>query len=130
MKQIFSIFLLLVLLPACSSQPVFVDNGNPGQIKVFVYYDDNQNGAIDTDETGAQTKLGISQDISCPPASQEKITSITTNVDGVGLFEDLKPGKYCVLPFSNGQSMTTKMTQEVYVSSDQELVVMFGVVRP
>jgi hypothetical protein len=130
MKQIFSFFLLLVLLPACSSQPAFVDNGNPGQIKVFVYYDDNQNRAMDTDETGAQAKLGISQDISCPPASQEKITSIMTNVNGIGLFKDLKPGRYCVLPFSNGLSMTTKMTQEVYVSSDQELVVMFGVVRP
>ena len=74
MKQIFSFFLLLVLLPACSSQPTFVDNGNPGQIKVFVYYDDNQNGAMDTDEAGAQAKLGISQDISCPPGNQEKIT--------------------------------------------------------
>ena len=60
MKQIFSFFLLLVLSPACSRQPAFVDNGNPGHIKVFVYYDDNQNGAIDTDETGAQAKFGIS----------------------------------------------------------------------
>ncbi len=130
MKQIFSFFLLLVLLPACSSQPAFVDNGNPGQIKVFVYYDDNQNGVMDTDEAGAQAKLGISQDISCPPASREKITSIMTNVNGVGLFKDLKPGRYCVVPFSNGLSMTTKMTQEVSLSSDQEPVVMFGVVRP
>lgn len=130
MKQTFSFYLLFILLPACSSPPAFVDNGNPGQIKVFVYYDDNQNGAMDTDETGAQAKFCISQDISCPPASQEKITSSMTNVDGVGLFKDLKPGRYCVSPFSNGLSMTTKMTQEVYVSSDQELVVMFGVVRP
>ena len=129
MKQIFSFFLLLVLLPACSSQPTFVDNGNPGQIKVFVYYDDNQNGAMDTDEAGAQAKLGISQDISCPPGNQEKITWLLTGINGIGLSEDLKPGKYCVA-ISNGLSMTTKMTQEVYVSSDQEHVVRFGVVRP
>jgi uncharacterized protein (DUF2141 family) len=130
MKHLFSFVLILVLLTGCSSQPAFVDIGSPGQIKVFVYYDDNQNGTMDTDETGAQAEFGISQDISCPPASQEKITAIMTNIDGAGLFKDLKPGRYCVSPFSNGLSMTTKMTQEVYVSSDQELVVMFGVVRP
>ena len=85
---------------------------------------------MDTSESGAQVKLGVSQDISCPPASQEKITSIMPDINGVGLFKDLKPGRYCVVPFSNGIPMTTKMTQEVYVSSDQELVVMFGVLKP
>jgi uncharacterized protein (DUF2141 family) len=129
-NRLFTLILFLTVFTGCSSQPAFVDNGNPGQIKVLVYYDDNQNGAMDTNETGAQAKFGISQDISCPPASQEKITSIMTNVDGVGLFNDLKPGRYCVSPFSNGLSMTTKMTQEVYVSSDQELVIKFGVLKP
>ena len=119
----------LALLTACNSQATFVDNGNPGQIKVVVYYDDNQNSKFDADETGTQAEFGISQDISCPPTSLDKITAIMTNVNGVGLFKDLEPGKYCVAPFSNSLSMTTKMTQEVYVSSDQELVVMFGVIR-
>ena len=129
-KHLFSFVLILVWLTGCSSQPAFVDNGNRGQIKVVVYYDENQNGTLDASETGTQAAFGISQDISCPPASLDKITAIMTNVNGVGLFTDLEPGKYCVAPFSNSLSMTTKMTQEVYVSSDQELVVMFGVVRP
>ena len=72
MKQIFSFFLLLVLLPACSSQPAFVDNGNPGQIKVFIYYDDNQNGVMDTDETGAQAILAFPRIFPALPLARKK----------------------------------------------------------
>ena len=127
--RLFTFVLFLAVFTGCSSQPAFVDNGNPGQIKVVVYYDENHNSVMDTNESGTQAKLGISQDISCPPGNQEKITWILTEVNGIGLFEDLKPGKYCVV-ISNGFSMTTKMTQEVYVSSDQEHLVRFGVIRP
>ena len=128
-KHLFLFIFLVAFLTGCSSQPAFVDNGNPGQIKVVVYYDDNQNRVMDSNESGAQAKLGVSQDIFCPTSSPEKVTSIMSDASGVGLIKDLKPGKYCVAPFSNGLSMTTKMTQEVYVSSDQELVVKFGVLR-
>ena len=47
----------LALLTACNSQPTFVDNGNPGQIKVVVYYDDNQNSKLDAGETGTREPL-------------------------------------------------------------------------
>lgn len=72
MKQIFSFFLLLGLLPACRSQPAFVDNGNPGQIKVFVYYDDNQNSAMDTDETGARPSLAFPRIFPALPLARKK----------------------------------------------------------
>ena len=123
-------FVFLFVTACAPAKPAFIDNGNPGQIKVVVFYDNNQNGVMDTSEGGAQVKLGVSQDISCPPGNQEKITSIMPDINGVGVFENLKPGRYCVLPFSNGIPMTTKMTQEVYLSSDQELVVMFGMLKP
>jgi hypothetical protein len=127
--RLLAFVLFLAVCTGCSSQPIFADNGNPGQIKVVVYYDENHNSVMDTNESGTQAKLSISQDISCPPTNQEKIIWTLTEVNGIGLFEDLKPGKYCVV-ISNGFSMTTKMTQEVYVSSDQEHLVRFGVIRP
>ncbi len=51
-NRLFTFVLLFVLLTSCKSQPAFVDNGNPGQIKVVVYDDDNQNSVMDTNESG------------------------------------------------------------------------------
>jgi hypothetical protein len=94
----------------------------------MVFYDDNRNGVMDKGETGAQAEVGISQEISCPASNEEGVTKIETDVDGVALFKDLKPGKYCVVPYANPK-MTTKFTQEVYVSSDMITTVLFGIVR-
>ena len=119
--------LSLTLLTGCQSQPTHIDNGNPGQLKAIVFYDDNKNGAVDNGESGTQAKVAIAQEVSCPPINDPNW--MDTDSSGVVLFEDLKPGKYCVFPFSNGLAMSTKMTQEVYVSSDAITTIIFGIVR-
>jgi hypothetical protein len=127
MKRLLVFGLLLALLTGCSSKPPYTDNGKPGQIKAVVFYDDNKNGTMDSGEKGAQAQVAISQDASCPPSSEPKL--VNTDPNGVYLFTGLKPGRYCVFPFSNGLSMTTKMTLSVYVSSDLVTTAMFGIVR-
>ena len=128
MKRLMVIVVFFSLLAGCQSQPPYVDNGNSGQIKVVVFYDDNRNGALDSGEMSGQFEVGISQDISCPPSSLKKNTFSTTNETGVVLFNDLKPGKYCV-GLKGNYSMTTKATQDIYVSSDMITTVAVGVVR-
>ena len=131
MKRLLVFGLTFVLLTACGeSKPPYTDNGNPGQIKAIVFYDDNKNGVMDSGESSLQTQTAISQEISCPPQSQQSYLIIDTDTNGVGLFRELKPGKYCVDLGPNGNyNMTTRMNQEVYVSSDMVTEVSFGVAR-
>lgn len=128
MKRLLIFVLLFTMLAGCQSKPAYTDNGNPGQIKAVVFYDDNKNGTMDSGETGVPVEVGISQDISCPPSSLDKNTFSSMDANGGTLFKDLKPGKYCVGLNANF-SMTTKLDQEVYVSSDMITTVAFGVVR-
>lgn len=128
MKHLLVFAVFFVMLAGCQSQPAFTDNGNPGQIKAVVFYDDNRNGIMDSGETSAQIEVGISQDISCPASSQDKVTNIQADETGTVIFKDLKPGKYCV-NLNGNYSNTTKATQEIYVSSDTITAVMFGIVR-
>jgi hypothetical protein len=125
MKHLRVFVLTLVFLTACGeSEPPFTDNGNPGQIKAIVYYDANKNGEMDPNESGVPARVAITQEISCPPVNAP--TLYETDSNGVHIFKDLKPGKYCVVSESNGLAMTTKLTPEVYVSSDQVITVYFG----
>lgn len=72
MKQkIFFGIILLLLLAGCGTQPTYTDNGNPGQIKAVVFYDDNQNGVMDNGETGAPQRVALSQEVTCTPANLE-----------------------------------------------------------
>jgi len=128
MKRLVVLMLSLVLLTSCKSQPAYADNGNPGQIKAVVFYDDNTNGTFDSGEAVAPIEVGISQEVSCPPPNLDKNTIIKADTDGTALIGDLPPGKYCVMPTGN-YSMTTKLTQEVYVSSEAVTTVTFGIVR-
>ena len=60
MKRLILFTLFFTLLIGCGSQPPqppFVDNGNPGQIKAIVFYDDNKNGVMDSNEIGALQRL-------------------------------------------------------------------------
>ncbi len=129
MKRLLLFGLILVLLTACGeSKPPYTDNGNPGQIKAIFFYDDNKNGQQDNGETGVQAQeiVGIAQEISCPPTGTPFY--VDTDSNGVHEFKDLKPGKYC-LYLNNGFTPVTKMTQEVYVSSDMVTTVYFGLGR-
>jgi hypothetical protein len=129
MKRLLVFGLILVLLTACGeSEPPYTDNGNPGQIKAIFFFDDNKNGQQDDGETGvqAQSIVGIAQEVSCPPTSTPSY--VDTDANGVYEFKDLKPGKYC-LYLNNGFTPVTKMTQEVYVSSDMVTTVYFGLGR-
>jgi uncharacterized protein (DUF2141 family) len=116
MKRLLVFVFLVALLAACAkSAPPYTDNGHPGQIKVNVFVDSNQNGVLDGNERGLQVKTTLMQEVSCPGTSQP--TWQDTDASGVYTFKDLKPGKYCVM-IDTDQSVTSKMTQEVYVSSD------------
>jgi len=123
------IAILIILLAGSRAQPLFNDNGNPGKIQASVFYDDNRNGVQDNGEGGFQASIAISQDIACPGASLDKITWLDTDPNGSAVFSDLKPGKYCV--YTDGSlAPTTKLTQDVFVSSDLVSTVSFGLARP
>jgi len=128
MKPLLVFMFLFALLTGCQNQPTYTDNGNPGQIKAVVFYDENRNGVMDGGETGAQIEIGISQDISCPPSSQDKVTFIQADETGTAVFKDLQPGKYCV-GLNGNFSLTTKATLGVYVSSDAITTAIFGIVK-
>lgn len=126
MKRFLVFVLLLALLTSCDRKPQYTDNGNPGQIKAVVFYDDNKNGTMDSGETGAPQRVAITQEVTCTPTGTPNF--VQTDVNGVTMFRDLKPGMYCVF-IDNGYGMTTKMDYQVYVSSDLVTTVMFGVVK-
>ena len=129
MKRLLVFVLMLVLLTACGeSEPQFTDNGNPGHIKAVAFYDDNQNGIMDSGETGAPSiRLTLADRVGCTPSSGT-FTFIPTDANGVVNFNDLKPGLYCV-GIDNGYKTTTKLNLDAYVSSDVVTTVMFGVIR-
>jgi len=129
MRRLLVFILTLVLLTACGdSEPQFTDNGNPGHIKAVVFYDDNQNGIMDSGETGAPSiRLAIADQVGCT-TSTGILTFIPTDADGVVNFNDLKPGLYCVA-IDNGYKTTSKLNLDAFVSSDAVTTVMFGVIR-
>jgi len=101
----------------------------PGQIKVIVFYDDNQNGIMDNDDTGAPAhRLALADQVGCS-SSTGSLNFVPTDSNGVVIFNDLKPGRYCVA-IDNGYRTTTKLNLEVYVSSDQVTTAYFGIVGP
>ena len=125
MKRLLILGLMLVLLTACGeSEPPFTDNGKPGQIKVIVFIDANSNGIMEAGESGTASRVAIAQEVSCPPISDPDL--VDTDSNGTHTYQELQPGKYCVFFESNGLAVTTKMTREVYVSSEQTTTVYFG----
>lgn len=126
MKHLLVFCLTLVLLTACGeSAPPYMDNGNPGQVKAIVFYDDDKNGTMDSGEVGVSHKIAITDDPSCV---SDPSNFLPTDTDGIIIFSDLKPGPYC-LAIANGYGMTTKMNVRAFVSSDLVTTVYFGVVR-
>ena len=127
-RTLFHLAAAFILLAGCEQQPTYTDNGNPGAIKATVFFDDNKNGTMDGNETGAPVEIGVSQDISCPPSSLDKNTFSRADTTGVAFIGSLKPGKYCV-GLNGNYSNTTRMNLQVFVSSDLITVVAFGIVR-
>jgi len=129
MKRLLIFGMMLVLITACGEkEPQFTDNGNPGHIKAVVFYDDNQNGIIDSGETGAPShRLTLADRVGCS-SSTGSFTFVPTDSNGVVNFNNLKPGLYCVA-IDNGYKTTTKLNLDAYVSSDMVTTVMFGIVR-
>jgi hypothetical protein len=122
--------LFLLLVSGCAkATPAITDNGNPGQIKITVYYDENGNNLQDAGESGHPDRVLVGQDVSCPPADPAKFQFYQTDDQGVVVVKDLKPGKYCV-GYSGEKTMSSKMTLDVLLSSDQEAQVSFGTLEP
>ncbi len=119
------LFLLILLLTACQTKPEIVDNGSPGTIEVTVYHDQDGNRVQDQGEAGLIDSVAIGQDVSCP--IQQKPEEVETSADGVAVFTGLKPGVYCVM-YMGDRLITTRMTIEVPLSSDQVAQVAFGLV--
>ena len=71
-------------------------------------------------------EIGISQDISCPAGNMDKVTIGRTDSSGEVSFSGLPAGKYCIA-YMGGKSMTTKLTVQVYLSSEQVTQVFFGI---
>jgi uncharacterized protein (DUF2141 family) len=128
MNKLFLIALSFLLIAGCTFTPAITDNGNPGQIHAIVFYDLNRNGKLDSGETGPKSRVGISQDVSCLPSNDQAIKWTDTNANGIALINDLKAGKYCVLAEGN-TGATTPLTVIVYLSSDQQVSVVFGQVK-
>jgi len=129
MRHLLIFGLMLVLLTACGeSEPPYTDNGNPGQIKAVVFFDENQNGIIDGSETGAPShRLALADQVGCS-SSTGTLNFVPTDSNGAVIFSDLKPGRYCVA-IDNGYRTTTKLNLDAYVSSDMITTVYFGIIR-
>jgi uncharacterized protein (DUF2141 family) len=129
MRSFIPLLLVAALVAGCSSssptKSQLIDNGNPGQIRVTMFFDENQNGKMDTGETGLVDGVSISQDISCPPSDLQNLNQANTNANGEVVFKDLKPGAYCVA-YMGSRGLDTKMTIMVTVSSDQVVDVLYG----
>ena len=65
MKKMIALMVLAVLISACSAEPEIFDNGNPGQINVIIYLDENRNGVKDQGEPGVVDRVGLSREKSC-----------------------------------------------------------------
>jgi hypothetical protein len=125
MKKTLLTGFIMLFLVACSAAPEIVDNGKPGQIKVILFQDDNRNQVKDKEEVGVVDLVGISQEVSCPPSNTKMIIETETDPNGESLYSDLTPGIYCVM-YTGRSGTTTKLTVEVHLSSEQEIVVPFG----
>ena len=125
MKRILALFLLLILFSGCSSKSEIVDDGNPGLIMVVTFLDENNNGIYEKNEPAISDKVGISQDVSCPPGNMDLVTKAETNIDGEAVFEDLEPGVYCVM-YLGSRGSTTKLTLEIELSSEQQIRMELG----
>jgi hypothetical protein len=126
MKTVLLLLVLCFFASGCAkATPAVTDNGNAGQIKITVFYDKNGNNIQDAGESGHPDRVLVGQDVSCPPTDPAKFQFYQADDQGVVVVKDLKPGKYCV-GYSGEKAMSSKMTLDVLLSSDQDAQVSFG----
>lgn len=81
---------------------------------------------MDPGEPGLPDRVQISPDNSCPPSNLALVTYADTDTNGEMTFKDLAPGPYCIA-YAGSKSTTTRLAITVFLSSEQEAVVVFGV---
>lgn len=127
MRKIY-LLIFVLLLVGCSSKENFVDNGNPGTIRVVVYNDLNGNEIKDEGEQIGGELVGISQDNSCPASDISKVATKESDENGEAIFDDLKPGEYCVMYMDTAPARTA-LTYEVALSSEEVRSIGFAIIR-
>ena len=128
MKKVAAFLLLVIFMTGCSPKPEMIDTGSPGLIMVVTFVDENRNGTYEKNEPTISDRVGISQDVSCPAGNMETVSEAETNLDGEAVFDDLKPGTYCVM-YLGSKASTTKLTSEINLSSEQQFRVEFGLLE-
>ena len=129
MKKILVLILVFVaVFSGCSRKTDFVDNGQPGTIRVVVYNDENDNNFKDEGEVAGGELVGISHKGACPPPTRDNTTSMETADNGEAIFENLTPGRYCVVYLDDGRH-GSKAVYEVYLSSEEILSIGFAIIR-
>jgi hypothetical protein len=48
----------------------------------LLFFDDNHNGVMDSNETVSQIEVSSSQDVSRPPSSMDKMITVNTDANG------------------------------------------------
>jgi len=129
MKRVIpALIFLMFLLSACSTpEPEIIDTGQPGSIQLVVFHDLNRNKVKDADEPGIVDRVALAfGGVSCPfSGPREELAVMETNPDGVALYSDLTPGKYCV-HYMGSELTSTKLNHWVYLDSEELLEVHFG----
>lgn len=127
MRKFLLLLSLVLLLSACGSrEPEIIDTGEPGHIRVLVFHDKNRNRVFDPDEQGVVDMVSVVQGERCPTGKPREELFITqTSPEGISLYSNLEPGKYCV-SYIRGTNTTTRITYWVYLNSGETIDVPFG----
>lgn len=120
--------LLVALLAGCLKRTEFIDNGQPGTIRVVVFNDKNQNDFKDEGEVIGGEQVAIQFEGVCPPPTRDDMVFMDTDENGEAIFEDLQPGRYCVL-YMDTAGATMRLNYEIYLNSEELISIGFGVLR-
>lgn len=96
----------------------------PGRVRVLAFDDLNGDGKRDVNEPGIQAQIGLAKGTSCPSVTD--LVKAKTGTDGTYIFNDVKPGAYCVGLFES-LAMTSPGTVPIFVKAGQESPVQFAI---
>ncbi len=127
-NSLYLVLLITAMLMSCGPDQEIFNNGNPGKIRVVLFLDRNRNGKQNASEPGVAEQIAISPDAACPANDQSSMVIRNTETNGIYVFEGLEPGRYCVMSLAS-LGATTPFAVEVFLSSNEEAVVMIGLVE-